>query len=324
MAELVGRTISATEGGSSNIPPSRSNNPRQASFNTRAGQTTIATDDIGHDVSRLYNLVETAMMNMPTPDTTKNNGELRPTDIVRQKEMLVNTWNSIREWLESHPSSNDRQLAAQHTGQFLTTTLHMLCKLLDPPVDIIQSLIDCAPETVEWQDSNGWLPLHHACANGASGKVLSVLVTAYPEGKVQQDKRFRTPLHFAFFRRDAHDDKMGKNSSITDPSNGGIGTDGGAGTDGDDKEVGNSMPEIVRLLSDSGAAELQDEGGMVSVCLLFFELSCSLRVYIDMCPTFAHISHPPSSLHIIHTHTHVHLFSYQCTMQVPTEQPWRY
>jgi len=270
MAELVGRTISATDG-SSNIPPSRSNNPRQASFNTRAGQTTIATDDIGHDVSRLYNLVETAMMNMPTPDTTKNNGELRPTDIVRQKEMLVNTWNSIREWLESHPSSNDRQLAAMHTGQFLTTTLHMVCKLLDPPVDIITSLIECAPETVEWQDSNGWLPLHHACANGASGKVLSVLVNAYPEGKVQQDKRFRTPLHFAFFRRDAHDDKMGKNSSITDPSTGGIGADGtGAGTgDGDDKEVGNSMPEIVRLLSDSGAAELQDEGGMVSNCCCF-------------------------------------------------------
>jgi len=299
MAELVGRTISATEGGSSNIPPSRSNNPRQASFNTRAGQTTIATDDIGHDVSRLYNLVETAMMNMPTPDQTKNNGELRPTDIVRQKEMLVNTWNSIREWLESHPSNNDRQLAAQHTGQFLTTTLHMVCKLLDPPVDIIQSLIDCAPETVEWQDSNGWLPLHHACANGASGKVLSVLVNAYPEGKVQQDKRFRTPLHFAFFRRDAHDDKMGKNSSITDPSTGGIGTDGtgAAGTgDGDDKEVGNSMPEIVRLLSDSGAAELQDEGGMVSVR---WGVVC-----IDMCTTFAYISHP-SSLSTYNLHTHL-------------------
>ena len=105
--------------------------------------------------------------------------------------------------------------------------------------------------------------------------MLSVLVNAYPEGKVQQDKRFRTPLHFAFFRRDAHDDKMGKNSSITDPSNGGIGgTDGtGAGTgDGDDKEVGNSMPEIVRLLSDSGAAELQDEGGMVSLFCLFLML----------------------------------------------------
>ena len=34
-------------------------------------------------------------------------------------------------------------------------------------------------------------------------------------------------------------------------------------TDGED-DVGNSMPEIVRLLADSGAAELQDEGGMVS------------------------------------------------------------
>lgn len=276
MAELVGVTISATEG--SGMPSNSRGGrgmPRSGSFNTRAGASTIATDDIGHDVSRLYTLVETAMMNMPAP-TNENNSELRPTEIAKMKEMLLQTWDSIREWLDSHPSSTDRQQAAMHTGQFLTTALHMVCKLNDPPVDVIESLIECAPETVEWPDSNGWLPLHHACANGASGKVLSVLVQAYPEGKVRQDKRFRTPLHFAFFRRDAHDDKMGNKNSLTDSSNIGATTTSGVGgvgdggknttretTDGED-DVGNSMPEIVRLLADSGAAELQDEGGMVS------------------------------------------------------------
>ena len=54
-----------------------------------------------------------------------------------------------------------------------------------------------------WLDLSGWLPLHHACANRASRRVLSVLVQAYPEGTVQQDKRLRTPLHFVFFWKDA-------------------------------------------------------------------------------------------------------------------------
>jgi len=136
----------------------------------------------------------------------------------------------------------------------------MVCKLTDPPVDIVEMLIECSAETVTWQDSNGWLPLHHACANGASGKVLSVLVEAYPEGKIRQDKRFRTPLHFAFFRKDNTSDSGANGKMSGGGDNGGA---GGGSDDDDDDDVGNSMPEIVRLLSDSGAAELQDEGGML-------------------------------------------------------------
>lgn len=205
-------------------------------------------------MTRLYTLVETAMMNMPANEAT---GDLRPIELARMREMLNQTWESIREWLAAHPSATDRQQAAMHQGQFLTTALHMVCKLRDPPVDVVQSLIDCAEETVTWPDSNGWLPLHHACANGASGKVLSVLVQAYPEGKVQQDKRLRTPLHFAFFRKDAQHEDGGKTKDKD-------AIEGDMDEDGDDDEVGNSMPEIVKLLADSGAAELQDEGGMVS------------------------------------------------------------
>ena len=127
------------------------------------------------------------------------------------------------------------------------TALHNICKLDNPPVDVVQSVMGCSPETVTWQDSNGWLPLHHACANGGSGQVLRVLVDAYPVGKVAQDKRLRTPLHFAFFRKDAQ-----KSIEM-------------ANTNDDLDDVGNSMAEIVTILSDSGAAELPDEGGMVRV-----------------------------------------------------------
>eukprot|EP00579_Thalassiosira_antarctica_P018135 CAMPEP_0201945218 /NCGR_PEP_ID=MMETSP0903-20130614/53792_1 /ASSEMBLY_ACC=CAM_ASM_000552 /TAXON_ID=420261 /ORGANISM="Thalassiosira antarctica, Strain CCMP982" /LENGTH=482 /DNA_ID=CAMNT_0048488281 /DNA_START=383 /DNA_END=1827 /DNA_ORIENTATION=+ len=337
MADLVGRNIVMSDS-----PNPRPTPQRDRSFNTNAGASTIATNDIGHDVTRLYTLVETAMMNMPAlkNDYTselwptevarmsemlnqtwesirewllaaslvetammnmpalKNDytSELWPTEVARMSEMLNQTWESIREWLLAHPSETDRKQAAMYQGQFLTTALHMVCKLMDPPVDVVQSLIECAEKTVTWPDLCGWLPLHHACANGASGTVLSVLVQAYPEGKVQQDKRFRTPLLFAFIGTDVHEYRksvvvMTKNQ---DGTLGGVGDAsspaldnldrGGEDMDADDliinvgswlllrrlqllllllDDVGNSMPEIVKMLADSGAAELQDENGML-------------------------------------------------------------
>jgi hypothetical protein len=104
--------------------------------------------------------------------------------------------------VRSHPSRRARRGAATRTGRHLTAALHVACKLPDPPPDVVSMLLSCAPEVAGWQDSQGWLPLHHACANGASGRVLGLLVKAYPGGKICQDKRYRTPLHFAFFRRE--------------------------------------------------------------------------------------------------------------------------
>ncbi|KAL7544863.1 hypothetical protein ACHAWF_008231 [Thalassiosira exigua] len=247
--------------------------PRPGSFGTRAGASTIATDDVGHDVSRLYSIVESAMMNLPAPaqggggpGAEGGDGGLRPADAARARDRLSSAWDAVREWLDSHPSAIDRRQAATHQGQFLTTALHVTCKLPDPPADVVRELIECAEEVAGWPDSNGWLPLHHACANGASGRVLAALVRAHPEGKVRQDKRFRTPLHFAFFRRDAHGDGGKGGGKGDDADEDGKG-EGDRGEDEEEEEdalaVGSSMPEIVRLLADSGAAELQDEGGML-------------------------------------------------------------
>lgn len=41
------------------------------------------------------------------------------------------------------------------------------------------------------------MPLHYACAFGASEDILYVLTEAYPEAIKTKDKRNRTPLHFA-------------------------------------------------------------------------------------------------------------------------------
>ena len=226
MADLVGRTVGGGRGDNHN-------------------NSDVVTD------STLYNLVESAFFAMPKADPTTN--QLRPAEVGRMRDMLQQTWAKIRDWLAAHPNANDRKNAAMHQGQFLTTTLHLVCKLTDPPVDIVESLIHCSEETVAWPDINGWIPLHNACVCGASGKVLKVLVKAYPGGTVAQDKRMRTPLHLAFFRKDAHEnDKMNLRVDVRKSPN----------EDEDDDAV-NSMPEIVALLADSGAAEMQDQGGML-------------------------------------------------------------
>jgi hypothetical protein len=46
-------------------------------------------------------------------------------------------------------------------------------------------------------DEIGMLPLHYACAFGASEEVLYVLTEAFPEAMEAKDERERTPLHFA-------------------------------------------------------------------------------------------------------------------------------
>jgi len=48
-----------------------------------------------------------------------------------------------------------------------------------------------------YADDNGMLPLHYACAYGASEEALYVLTEDYPEGITTKDRRHRTPLHFS-------------------------------------------------------------------------------------------------------------------------------
>uniref|UniRef100_A0A7S4J4N8 Ion transport domain-containing protein n=1 Tax=Odontella aurita TaxID=265563 RepID=A0A7S4J4N8_9STRA len=116
------------------------------------------------------------------------------------------SWEDVRSWLlessrsSSSPDDDDddalQRRAAEQLGEFDTTPLHLACRNR-PPVDVLEMLLNAAPDTVRWVDSFGWLPLHYACANGASDDVLRLLTEAYPEGTTSVDRRGRTPLHFA-------------------------------------------------------------------------------------------------------------------------------
>jgi ankyrin repeat protein len=179
--------------------------------------TNAADEDEGP--ARLFSILEAAV---PRPN--------EDTDVQHRRELVEHTWDLVRRWLWTHPNSEDRCAAAYIRGQANATPLHLMCKLNNPPADLIQDIVDAATDVAGWTDSHGWLPLHHACANGASSDVLRILIEAYPDSKITQDSLNRTPLHFYATR------------NSDNPT---------------------AMVENVEMLCDSGAAELTDKGGML-------------------------------------------------------------
>mmetsp|Transcript_14770 Transcript_14770/g.21787 ORF Transcript_14770/g.21787 Transcript_14770/m.21787 type:complete len:848 (+) Transcript_14770:220-2763(+) len=174
--------------------------------------------------TRLFDIIEEGM-----PHANENR-PLTALEANQRKELIEQTWDKIRKWLWSHQEPSDRAQAVKTRGNNEATPLHSVCKLSNPPTDIVQALLEASVEPAMWTDSHGWLPLHHACANGACGEVLQILADAYPEGKTLQDTHQRTPLHFYLTQRTDNSSAMAAN-----------------------------MP----FLCDSGAPELADIGGML-------------------------------------------------------------
>lgn len=189
-----------------------------------AGSTNLYSTDDGMGPDRLFAILEEAV---PRPEEALL---LNPEELQRRRELVEQTWEQVRRWLWTHESLEERAAAACVRGQGEVTPLHLICKLNNPPTDIVNELVEAAPEVVGWVDNHGWLPLHHACANGASTGVLQTLTTAYPESKLRQDHQNRTPLHFYATRNSDNPAAMVTN---------------------------------VGILSDTGAAELPDRGGML-------------------------------------------------------------
>ena len=139
------------------------------------------------------------------------------------------SWAPVREWLSSH-NADEVRAAAEQRGESGLTALHFAARH-DPPLDVIDVLLSIAQDTVQWPDSFGWLPIHYACASGSDTAVIKALADAYPESKITVDRRGRTPLHFALGDKPAN-------------------------------------PDVIFLLSSTGAASYPDEIGML-VCRYF-------------------------------------------------------
>lgn len=177
----------------------------------------------------------------------------------QRRDQTELVWERVRRWLWANPHASQRQAAADVRGVADATCLHLVCKLHNPPEDVVHALLEAAGSAdnalPQWTDSHGWLPLHHACANGASPEVLKLVVDAFPDGRLQQDRQGRTPLHFYATRH--HDS----------PAN---------------------MALNAELLAEDGAAALQDRSGMLP-----FHYACAYGTHVAVLKALARV-HPDS------------------------------
>eukprot|EP00977_Amphora_coffeiformis_P016853 scaffold5337_cov167-Amphora_coffeaeformis.AAC.9 len=147
-----------------------------------------------------------------------------PKDTDESRMEAQMSWQPVREWLGQHDAEAVR-MAAEQRGESGLTALHFACRNV-PPLDVIDVFLSIVADTVQWPDSFGWLPIHYACASGSDSAVIHALADAYPESKTTTDRRGRTPLHFALGDKPA-------------------------------------APDVIVLLSSSGAASYPDEIGML-------------------------------------------------------------
>ena len=109
------------------------------------------------------------------------------------------SWNAIRQWLNSNKDDSARiKAAANYQDDFLKMTPVHLMVQKRPPLDVVQMIVKHAPESLRLTDRNaGAVALHLACFNRASLEVVKALAEAYPASLLAAGTRGCLPLHTA-------------------------------------------------------------------------------------------------------------------------------
>ena len=76
------------------------------------------------------------------------------------------------------------------------TLLHT-CVQFDPPIKVLDRMIQIYPQALSVEDCLGRTPLHVAAGIRASPWIMKVLTVNYPQACKIQDEDGRTPLHFS-------------------------------------------------------------------------------------------------------------------------------
>eukprot|EP00543_Licmophora_paradoxa_P008019 CAMPEP_0202451096 /NCGR_PEP_ID=MMETSP1360-20130828/9591_1 /ASSEMBLY_ACC=CAM_ASM_000848 /TAXON_ID=515479 /ORGANISM="Licmophora paradoxa, Strain CCMP2313" /LENGTH=241 /DNA_ID=CAMNT_0049069565 /DNA_START=478 /DNA_END=1203 /DNA_ORIENTATION=+ len=98
----------------------------------------------------------------------------------------------VQELIDIHPFS-----LALTCQDFDMTALHLACQGGNLGVGVIQALIEGHRDACSHEDALGLLPLHLACAAGASVAVVQALLRAYPEAADHADSKGYRPRVYA-------------------------------------------------------------------------------------------------------------------------------
>jgi ankyrin repeat protein len=113
-------------------------------------------------------------------ETLENNRRGQPTSTSLSLLYLLCkqwAWNAVTFRCETHPD----EASAAFRDENGDTALHWVV-FGNPPLDVIEALLNACPALASTPNDVGNLPIHVAAAYRASGNVVRALVKAYPEG----------------------------------------------------------------------------------------------------------------------------------------------
>lgn len=84
-----------------------------------------------------------------------------------------------------------------HKYEHYPSIVHFVCEF-NPPLFIVEALVDADPESVFVPDKKRWYPLHVSCNHGASIDVINYLLYKNTDAVREIDTSGKTALHIVF------------------------------------------------------------------------------------------------------------------------------
>lgn len=114
----------------------------------------------------------------------------------------------VRNWAEVIKLAKESPTLAKFSGNEEMTALHHACGRR-PPAEVVEVLLRAYPDALLAQDKRGWNPLHYACRFKASLQVFQNLLQLYPKRAKKaiqiKEKIYRRKPFFFAVRYDAPD-----------------------------------------------------------------------------------------------------------------------
>jgi hypothetical protein len=109
-------------------------------------------------------------------------------------------WDALKDLIRSDPGVARSGMAmggSDRRSSEHQLPLHEACKQ-QPPLDVVELLIDAYPSALKVKGHGGYTPLHCAVSYGSSADVIAKLIQSYPPGtRMRDDVHQVLPIHLA-------------------------------------------------------------------------------------------------------------------------------
>ena len=186
--------------------------PESVNMKDRKGRTPLNFSESGTSQNReavIYAIKKFMQDKKSMMTISPNNSSIMPSASVAVNEVdyehrtvlfrlvLKKDWENALIRAKSNPDEASTWIVTKgFKGSLRFLPLHKAC-VLNPPEELVESLVASYPEGAKSKDQDGWLPIHCGCFYGAGQRVIDTLLVVYPKGAQSKDDEGRLPIHYA-------------------------------------------------------------------------------------------------------------------------------